>query len=467
MEVHDYDFVVIGGGPGGYVAAIRAAQLGMKVALVDKRATLGGTCLNVGCIPSKVLLEASELFHTVQHKAASWGVLAGSVELDLQQMMATKDRVVKEITEGVELLIKKNKITRIVGHGRLAGDQMVEVVGDEPQEPLRGSSIVLAMGSVPTQLPFLPFDGTAIISSTEALSLQAVPEHLVVVGAGAIGLELGSVWLRLGARVTVVEILPKAAPFADGMLARMLAKSLEIQGMNLMLSSKVTAAEITGSSIDVTVAAAGDETVNLSCDKLLVAVGRQPATRECGLEEVGVALEQDGRVAVDEHWRTSVEGVYAIGDLIRGPMLAHKAEDEGIAVAEHVAGASAHVNYGAIPSVVYTWPELAQVGMTEEEVKGEGIPYKAGRNYFKANGRAKTLGEEEGLVKVLAHKETDQVLGVHILGPRASDMIAEAVVALEFGASAEDLARSSHAHPTLSEVIKEAALAVDRRAIHG
>jgi dihydrolipoamide dehydrogenase len=332
---------------------------------------------------------------------------------------------------------------------------------------IEGTSIVLAMGSVPVELPFLPFDGENIISSTEALSLTSVPKHLVVVGAGAIGLELGSVWLRLGAKVTVVEIFPKVAIFSDNMLSKMLEKSLKGQGMELMLSSKVTGAKVKGGNIAVAVSSEKGGDTTLDCDKLLVAVGRKPYTEDCGLEAAGIEREDGGRVKVDEHWRTNVDGIYAIGDLIHGPMLAHKAEDEGVAVAEQAAGKPGHVNYDVIPNVIYTWPELAQVGITEEEAKEKGIPVKSGRNYFAANGRAKSLGEEEGVVKVIAHKETDQVLGVHILGPRASDMIAEAAMAMEFNASAEDVARTCHAHPTLSEIIKEAALAVDRRAIHG
>jgi len=462
-----FDYVVIGGGPGGYVSAIRAAQLGMKVALIEKRPTLGGTCLNVGCIPSKALLESSEMFHAVNHKIEDWGIGAARVSLDLKQMMANKERVVSEITEGVDLLLKKNKITRVKGRGRLKGGQVVEIEREKGTVEIEGKQIVLAMGSVPVELPFLPFDGEKIISSTEALCLDAVPEHLVVVGAGAIGLELGSVWNRLGSKVTVVEVFPRVAIFADKMLSKMLEKLLKAQGLELMLSSKVTGATVTDGGIDVAVTAEKDGDTTLSCDKLLVAVGRKPYTDDCGLDAAGVELDESGRVSVDGEWRTTADGIYAIGDLIEGPMLAHKAEDEGMAVAECAARMAGHVNYDVIPNVIYTWPELAQVGLTEEEAKEKKIPVKVGRNYFKANGRAKSLGEEEGLVKVIAHKETDQILGVHILGPRASDMIAEAAVAMEFSASAEDVARTCHAHPTLAETIKEAALAVDRRAIHG
>ncbi len=462
-----FDFVVIGGGPGGYVSAIRAAQLGMKVALIEKRATLGGTCLNVGCIPSKALLESSEMFHTVRHKIKGWGIGVSDVALDLKQMMANKERIVAEITEGVDLLLKKNKITRVKGRGRLKGGHVVEIEREKGNVEIEGKQIVLAMGSVPVELPFLPFDGKNIISSTEALCLDAVPEHLIVVGAGAIGLELGSVWNRLGAKVTVVEIFPRVAIFADNMLSKMLEKLLKGQGIEFILSSKVTGAAVKDSGIDVNMSSEKEGDKTLTCDKLLVAVGRRPYTEDCGLDAAGVERDESGRVRVDDKWRTTADGIFAIGDLIDGPMLAHKAEDEGVAVAERAARKPGHVNYDVIPNVIYTWPELAQVGLTEEEAKEKKIPVKVGRNYFKANGRAKSLGEEDGLVKVIAHKETDQLLGVHILGPRASEMIAEATMAMEFSASAEDVARTCHAHPTLAETIKEAALAVDRRAIHG
>jgi dihydrolipoamide dehydrogenase len=462
-----FDFIVIGGGPGGYVSAIRAAQLGLKVALIEEREMLGGTCLNVGCIPSKVLLESSEIFHAVNHRVADFGIDVPPASLDLKRMMANKDRVVSEITQGVDLLMKKNKVTRFRGRGRLKGGKVVEIEREKGKVEIGGTRIVLAMGSVPVELPFLPFDGHQVISSSEALCLDQVPERMVIVGAGAIGLELGSVWSRLGSRVTVVEILRRVAIFADRMLSRMLEKSLKSQGLEFLLSSKVVGAEVKKNGIDVAVTGekVGDRV--LTCDRLLVAVGRRPNTGDCGLEAAAVERDDSGRVRVDEHWCTSAEGVFAIGDLIHGPMLAHKAEEEGIAVAEQAAGKPGHVNYGVIPNVIYTAPELAQVGLTEEEARERKIPVKTGRNYFAANGRARSLREEEGLVKVIAHKETDELLGVHILGPRASEMIAEAAVAMEFRASAEDLARTCHAHPTLSETIREAALAVDRRAIHG
>jgi len=403
----------------------------------------------------------------MNHKYQGLGISVSSVKLDLKRMMANKDRVVSKITEGVDLLMKKHKIARFKGRGRLTGGRIVAIEGENETTEIEGGKIVLAMGSVPFELPSIPFDGRSIISSTEALSLKTVPRRMVVVGAGAIGLELGSVWSRLGSSVTVVELFPKVAIFADNMLSRMLEKSLREQGIDFLLSSRVVGAKKKKGGIEVAVTSEKDGDATLTCDKLLVAVGRKPATLDCGLEAAKVALEQDGRVRVDDSWRTTAEGIFAIGDLIRGPMLAHKAEEEGIAVAELAAGRSGHVNYDVIPNVIYTWPELAQVGITEEEAKERKIPVKVGRNYFKANGRAKTLGEEDGVVKVIAHKETDLILGVHILGPRASDMIAEAAMAMEFSGSSEDMARTCHAHPTLSEALKEAALAVDRRAIHG
>ena len=465
--MESYDLVVVGAGPGGYVASIRAAQLGLRVALIEKDANLGGTCLNVGCIPSKALLESSELYYRAGHAFASHGIRTGTVEIDLGQMMARKAQVVEELTKGIGMLMKKNKIKVLRGWGRLAGAGRVFVRKDDGEEELQGGNVLLAMGSVPIELPFLPFDGRHVVTSTEALSFDAVPEHLLVVGAGAVGLELGSVWNRLGARVTVVEMLPTIIPFADRQIAKALEKSLTKQGLSFRLACKVESAEIDGDVIRARVRNDKDETETISCDRVLVAVGRRPLTEGVGLEEAGVRIEKNGRIEVDERLQTSVPGVFAIGDLVRGPMLAHKAEEEGVAVAEHIAGKPGHVDYRAIPNVVYTWPEVAQVGMTEEEAKAQGLPVKSGRYYFKANARAKCAGEEDGLVKVLSHADTDRLLGLHILGPHASEMIAEAVTAFEFSASAEDVARTVHAHPTLSETIKEAALAVDRRQIHG
>ncbi len=460
-----YDLVIVGAGPGGYVAAIRAGQLGLKVALVEKRKTLGGTCLNVGCIPSKALLESSEVFAQVRHHLAGHGVAVDDVRLDLPAMMARKDQVVKELVDGIAMLMKKNKVTVVTGHGVLAKPDRVAVAGDQGFVELGAANVLLAMGSEPIQLPFLPFDGSRVVSSTEALSFASVPPRLVVIGAGAVGLELGSVWRRLGSQVTVVEMLPTVTPFADRQIATMLAQSLTRQGLDIHLQSKVVAADVKD-VVRLTVEDAKGERAEVECDVVLVSVGRRPCTSGAGLEALGVELE-NGRVKVDDRFRTSLATVYAIGDLIRGPMLAHKAEDEGIAVAEIVAGKPGHVDYDVIPNVVYTDPELAMVGRTEQDLKDAGVPYSSGRFYFRANGRAKSMGQEEGLVKVLAHAETDRLLGVHILGPRASELIAEAAVAMAFGGSAEDLALTVHAHPTLSEAVREAAMAVAKRAIHG
>jgi dihydrolipoamide dehydrogenase len=464
--MESYDLIVIGAGPGGYVCAIRAAQLGLKTALVEKDAALGGTCLNVGCIPSKALLESSELFHVMRHKAEPHGIQPASVKLDLPVMLARKDGIVKDLTDGIAVLMKKNKVTVLRGRGVLKGEGKVAALSADGEQEIAAKAICLAMGSVPVQLPFMPFDGERIVSSTEALCFDKVPQHLVVIGAGAIGLEMGSVWNRLGAKVTVVELLPRVAPFADAQLSTLLERSLKAQGMVFRLGAKVTGAKVEGEAVTLSLQNAKGEEESIACDKVLVAVGRKPCTDTAGLQEAGVTLE-GGRVVVDDHFRTNVPGVYAIGDLIRGPMLAHKAEDEGVALAELLAGKPGHVNYDAIPNVVYTHPELACVGLTEEECKQKGLPVKVGKFYFKGNGRAKSLNEDEGLAKVVAHAETDRLLGVHIFGARASDMIAEAVVAMEMKASAEDLARTCHAHPTLSEILKEAALAVDKRAIHG
>jgi dihydrolipoamide dehydrogenase len=465
--MESYDLAVIGAGPGGYVAAIRAAQLGLQVALIEKEASLGGTCLNVGCIPSKALLESTELYHQAKHSFASHGIITGSVDFDLPKMMARKEQVVGELTKGIGMLMKKNKIKVLQGRGRLAGPKRVLVRRDDGEEELEAAAVLLAMGSVPIELPFLSFDGKHIVTSTEALSFDSVPEHLVVVGAGAVGLELGSVWCRLGAQVTVIEMLPTIVPFADRQISKALEKSLTKQGLAFRLGSKVSGAQIDRNQITATVQNEKGEDESVTCDKLLVAVGRRPLTEGAGLEEAGVRQEESGRIEVDDHLQTSLPGVYAIGDLVRGPMLAHKAEEEGVAVAERIAGKPGHVNYRAIPNVVYTWPEVAQVGKTEAELKDEGIPFKSGRYYFKSNARAKCMGEEDGLVKVISHADTDRLLGLHIMGPHASEMIAEAVTAFEFSGSAEDIARTVHAHPTLSEIVKEAALAVERRQIHG
>jgi len=461
-----YDLVIIGAGPGGYVCAIRAAQLGLKIALVEKRHALGGTCLNVGCIPSKALLESSELYEAARMHSAEHGIVLSEVALDLEAMLARKGGIVKELTDGVAMLMKKNKITVLTGRGTVTAPGKVTISGDDGDTEVEARKICLAMGSEAVELPFLPFDGERIVSSTEALDFSSVPKRLVVIGAGAVGLELGSVWRRLGAEVTVVEMLPTITPFADKAMAKALQRSLTEQGMEFHLETKVTAGKVLKKSVKLTVESAKGEAEEIGCDKVLVAVGRRPLTEGAGLENVGVALDEAGRVAVDDHLRTNIDGIFAIGDLVRGPMLAHKAEDEGVAVAEQLAGMPGHVNYEVIPNVVYTEPELAMVGRTEAELKEAGVQFSSGRFMFRANGRAKSLGQQDGMVKILADKETDRILGVHMVGPRVSELIAEAAVAMEFSASAEDLARTCHAHPTLSEVVKEAALAVDKRALH-
>ena len=464
-----YDVVVIGAGPGGYVAAIRAAQLGMKVACVEKRASLGGTCLNIGCIPSKALLDSSELYHLAKTRFARHGIQVGDVGLDLPAMLARKDRVVQELTDGVRFLFKKNKIEPVFGTARLASPTAVAVrLNAGGERTLEAGHILLATGSAPIPLPGVPFDGKTIVGSTEALAFDRVPGHLVVVGGGYIGLELGSVWNRLGAKVTVIEFLPRIVPLADLEVGGLLTKSLVKQGLELHLETKVTGAEVRGDRVSLTAEAKGGGRLTFDCDRVLVGIGRRAYTEGLGLDELGVKSDpRTGKVAVDNQFRTDVPTISAIGELIDGPMLAHKAEDEGVAWAELLAGKAGHVNYDTIPGVIYTWPEMASVGITEEQAKERGLDYRVGKFPFVANGRAKAMDETEGLVKVIADAKTDRVLGVHIIGPRASDMIAEAVTTMEFAGSAEDIARICHAHPTLSEVEREAALAVDRRAIHG
>jgi dihydrolipoamide dehydrogenase len=465
-----YDVVVIGAGPGGYVAAIRAAQLGMSVACVEKRNALGGTCLNIGCIPSKALLDSSEHYALAKSRFDRHGIRFDGIRLDLAVMQARKDKVVKELTGGVAYLFKKNKITSHIGSARLLGDGKVGVKktdgGAAKETVLAAGAILLATGSEPTGIPALPYDGTSIVSSTEALAFEKVPQHLIVVGAGYIGLELGSVWSRLGAKVTVVEFLPRILPLSDAEIAEQLQKSLVKQGLVFNLDTKVTGASTQGGQVIVNATSQGHQLL-FQGDKVLVAVGRRPYATGLGLKEAGVAVdERTGRVAVDGKFQTNVAGIYAIGDLIEGPMLAHKAEEDGIAFAEQLAGKQTHVSYDLIPSVIYTWPEVASVGLTEEQVKATGKEYRVGKFPFSSNGRAKCMDETEGFVKILTDGQTDRILGVHIFGPRASDLIAELVAVMEFSGSAEDVARTSHAHPTLSEAVREAALAVDKRAIH-
>jgi dihydrolipoamide dehydrogenase len=458
-----FDVIVIGSGPGGYVCAIRAAQLGLKTACVEKRETLGGTCLNVGCIPSKALLQSSENFDEVAMHFAEHGILVESVKLDLVRMQARKAEVVTANTKGVEFLFRKNKVTWLKGAGRITAAGTVNVAGVD----YATKSIVIATGSDSTPLKGVEVDERRIVTSTGALELDRVPGHLVVIGGGVIGLELGSVWRRLGAEVTVIEFLDRIVPGLDAEVGKQFERVLTKQGLKFRLSSKVTGARETNTGVVLTVEPAqGGAAEEITADIVLLAIGRRPYTADLGLDDIGVALDPRGRVVVDHHWATNVPGIYAIGDVIAGPMLAHKAEDEGVAVAEQLAGQHGHVNYGVIPSVIYTWPEVASIGQTEEDLKTAGIAYKVGKFPFTANGRARAMGATDGFVKVLSDKHSDKLLGAHILGPDAGTLIAELATAMEFGASAEDVARICHAHPTLSEAVKEAALAVDGRALH-
>ncbi len=461
-SVPRHDLVVVGAGPGGYVAAIRAAQLGLDVACVEKEAALGGTCLRVGCIPSKALLESSERFHEAKHSLSDHGIKATSVKLDLAAMLKRKDATVSTLTGGIAGLFKKNKVTRYQGHARLLGKGRLVVKDDDGESEVEGKHILLATGSKVAPLRGVELDGNRIGTSTEALTYEKVPKHLVVIGAGAIGLEMGSVWCRLGAKVTVLEYLDRILPGMDAEISELAQRSLQKQGLEFQLGQRVTGVTKKGASCHVE-REGGDP---VKCDRVLVAVGRAPNTQDLGLDAVGIELDERGRIPVDAHFATRAKGIYAIGDVIAGPMLAHKAEEEGIACIERLVSGHGHVNYDAIPNIVYTHPEVASVGRTEEELRDSGTPYRKGAFPFLANGRARALGSTEGKVKILAHQETDRILGVHIFGARAGDLIAEAATAIEFGASAEDLARACHAHPTLAETVKEAALAVDGRAIH-
>lgn len=463
-----YDLIVIGTGPGGYVCAIRAAQLGLKTAVVEKRATFGGTCLNIGCIPSKALLHASELFEEAGHTFGKMGIGVSEPKLDLRAMMAFKDQGVEGNVRGVDFLFKKNKIDTFFGSGRIVGPGKVEVKAEGGKaQTLEAKSIVIATGSDVARLKGIDIDEKRIVSSTGALSLPAVPQHLLVIGAGVIGLELGSVWLRLGAQVTVVEFLDGALPGLDGEVRRQAQRLFEKQGITFKLSSKVTAVDASGKRLKVNVETAkGGDAESIEADVVLVSIGRVPYTEGLGLKELGVKLDERGRVIVDHYYATNVPGIWAIGDVIAGPMLAHKAEDEGVALAEILVGQAGHVNYDAIPNVVYTYPEIATVGKTEEELKAARVAYNVGKFPFTANGRAKVNLTTEGFVKIIADAKTDRVLGVHLICADAGNMIAEATIAMEFGASAEDIARTCHAHPTLPEAVKEAAMAVAKRAIH-
>ncbi|MDX2096093.1 MAG: dihydrolipoyl dehydrogenase [Alphaproteobacteria bacterium] len=457
-----FDLIIIGGGPGGYVAAIRAAQLGLKTACVEKRGALGGTCLNVGCIPSKALLESSEKFEDASVHFAAHGISVKPT-LDLTTMQARKTELVTKLGHGIEGLFKKNKVAYIKGLGTITGKNEVTVEGTK----YTAKNIVIATGSEVTPLPGITIDEKQIVSSTGALELDTVPKHLVVIGAGVIGLELGSVWRRLGAKVTVLEYLDRITPGIDGDMAKQFQKLLEKQGFEFKLGQKVTSAKSSKSGVEVAFEpAAGGAGEKLVADVVLVAVGRRAYTDKLGLDSVGLATNMRGQIDVNAHWQTAVPHIYAIGDVIAGPMLAHKAEEEGVAVAEFIAGQKPHINYNTIPSVVYTHPELASVGKTEEELKAANVAYKVGKFPFMANSRSRATGQIEGMVKILADSKTDEVLGVHILGPQAGGLIHEACIAMEFGASAEDIARTCHAHPTYNEAVKEAAFAVAGRAIH-
>jgi len=468
MADTDFDVLYIGAGPGGYVSAIRAAQLGLEVGVIEKRGALGGTCLNVGCIPSKALLQSSEHYAEAVEGLAAHGVMASKVELDLDTMLGRKDKVVKDLTKGIAFLFDKNEIEWIEGTGKILEPGKVQVTDDNGEtSTLTADSIVIATGSESTPLAGVEVDEKRIVSSTGALSLSKVPKHLVVIGGGYIGLELGSVWKRLGAEVTVVEFLDRITPGMDGEISRLLQRVLTKQGMKFKLSTKVTGAKTGRSNVTLTLEPAkGGDAEEMKADAVLLSIGRRPYVEGLGLEELGVARDKRGFITVDEAFQTSVEGIYAIGDCIPGPMLAHKAEDEGMALAASLGGEKGHVNYDVIPGIVYTWPEVATVGKTEEQLKEDGVAYRVGKFPFTANSRAKANADTDGTVKIIADAKTDRVLGAHVIGPDAGTLIHEIVVGMEFGASAEDIARTCHGHPTLNEAVKEAALAVDGRAIH-
>jgi len=466
--VPDFDFqlVVIGSGPGGYVAAIRASQLGLKTAIVEKDKTLGGTCLNVGCIPSKALLSSTEYLHFARERFAAHGILAGKIEVDLAAMMKRKGEVVGKLTSGVAYLMKKNKIEVVKGLGKLADGNTVEVTGEDgAKRTLKAQNILLATGSVAAELPFLKFDGKRVISSDQGIALEKAPKTMLVIGAGAIGLELGSVWARLGAEVTVIEFLPRIAALGfDAETSKILQRNLEKLGMKFELSTKIESAKVTDKGVELQ-GVKGGAKVSYQAEIVLVAVGRKPFTAGLDLDKAGVKLTERGRIAVNDHWQTSVPGIYSIGDVIDGPMLAHKAHEEGVAVAERLAGKPGHVNYDVIPGVIYTAPEAASVGITEDEAKEKKIDVRVGKFAFTANGRAIASDTTEGFAKIIADAKTDRVLGAHIVAGNASELIAETVLLMEYSGSSEDLARTIHAHPTMSEAVMEAALAVDNRML--
>ena len=467
MADAQYDVVVIGSGPGGYVCAIRAAQLGLKTACVEKDNTLGGTCLNVGCIPSKALLSVSEKYEQAAHGFAALGIEVSAPKIDIKKMMAFKDKVVAANTQGIAFLFKKNKVDHLVGTGTITGPGTVEINGKDGKKTVTAKNIVIATGSESTPLNGVPVDEKQIVTSTGSLLLQKVPATMAVIGGGVIGLEMGSVWQRLGAKVTVIEFMDRLLPGSDLEVSKEVKKVMAKQGMELKLSTKVTGAQVSKDKVTLTLEPAnGGAAEKLEFENVLLSIGRRPYTSGLGLEKAGVKVDNRGRVEIDDHFQTNVKGIYAIGDVVRGAMLAHKAEDEGVVCAEIIAGQSGHINYDAIPNVVYTFPEVASVGKTEEQLKEAGVEYKVGKFPFMANGRARAMNATDGFVKLLADAKTDRVLGCHIVGPEAGTLIAEIALAMEFGASSEDIARTCHAHPTLNETVKEAALAVDGRAIH-
>ncbi len=465
MSDTQFDLIVIGSGPGGYVGAIRAAQLGLKTAVIEKDKTFGGTCLNIGCIPSKALLASSEAYQHALHGLESHGVKVSKVELDLKTMMARKDKVVKQNTEGINFLFKKNKITGINGFGRIVGQGKVEVKDAEGKtQVLTTKNILIATGSVPVELPFLKFDEKRIVSNTGALELSEVPKSMIVVGGGVIGLELGSVWQRLGSKVTVIEYANRLGGMTDPDCMNVLKRSLEKEGMSFMISTKVTGSKVAADGVEITYEALTDgKTASMKADVVLVATGRKAFTAGVGTEEMGIQKDPQGRIIVDKHFQTNIPGIFSIGDAIAGPMLAHKAEEEGVALAEMLAGGAGHVNYDTVPGVIYTHPEIATVGITEEQAKEKGIEINVGKFPFMANGRARANNYTEGFVKIIADKKSDRILGAHMVGPSVSELIHEVIVCMEFGGSSEDLARSFHAHPTLSEAVREAALGVEKR----
>ena len=466
MEAPQFDLVVIGSGPGGYVGAIRAAQLGLKTAIVEKDKTYGGTCLNVGCIPSKALLESSEHYAALQHDMKDHGIKVSGVEIDIAKMIARKNKVVETNTQGIAFLFKKNKITPFQGMGKILSQGKVEVSkADGSKEVITTKNILIATGSVPAELPFLKFDEKKVLSNTGALAIEKVPQKMIVIGGGVIGLELGSVWARLGAQVQVIEYADRLGGAMDQDCMSTLKKCLEKEGLKFHLSTKVTGAKITDSGVEVELEALKDSSkATLTADVVLVAIGRRPFTGGLGCEETGIEKDPQGRVKIDAHFQTNIPGIYAIGDVVAGPMLAHKAEEEGVAVAEMLSGQAGHVNYNTVPGVIYTHPEVSSVGITEEQAKAQGTEINVGKFPFMANGRARAKGFTEGFVKIIADKKSDRILGAHMVGPGVSELIHEVVVCMEFGGSSEDLARSFHAHPTLSEVVREAALAVEKRA---